>query len=149
MWYSSFSVWLTSLSLIICRPSMLLQMAWLHSFCNRVICHCIYAPHPISGHLGGFHVLATVKRASRNTGVPRSGSYSNSVFSFWRNLHIVLPNGFTNLHSHQQYRKFPFSPYLLQHLFYCVFFDDGHSDPNTSLLLWFAFVCLTLQTLRV
>ena len=117
-------------------PSMLLQMAWFYYFlwlCNILVYmyYLIFIHSSVNGRLGCLSVLGVVNSAAMNIGVHVSFwimVFSNTcpgvglldhmltLFNLWRNLHTVLHNGRTNLHSQKQCRRVPFSPYPRQHL---------------------------------
>ena len=104
--------------------------------------HILFIHSSVDGHLGGFicrwtFSLAIVDSAAVNVGVhvsfwiivlsgymPRSGiagSRGNSSFSFLKEPPYCFSLCSTSLHSHQQSRRFLFSPHPLQHLLFVDF----------------------------
>jgi len=112
------------------------------------------------GYLGCLHVPAIVNSAAMNIGVHMSlsilvstvcmpssgidGSYGSSISSFLRCIHTILHSGYTSLHSHQQCKRFPFSPHPLPHFFFFhhLFFVDFLMATILTGLRWYFIVVL-------
>ena len=85
--------------------------------------HNFFIHSSICSHRDGFHVLAILVSSGYMPSSRISGSYGSFIHRFWRNFHTVLHSGCINLHSHQQDKNVPFSPYPFQDLLFVDFWS--------------------------
>ena len=136
---------------------MLLQGQYFILFYGWVVFHCITVPHltlfVCCWALGlllyiansasmniGMHISFSIRVFVFSRYIPRSwiaGSCDSSVFSL-RNVHSILHNACTSLHSYQQcLRASFFSPTSSPAFVFCRIFNNRHSDRCEVISHWF------------
>ena len=69
--------------------------------------------------------------------------------SFWKTSILFSKSGYTNLHSHQQYKRVSFSPHLPKHLLFVVFLIIAIlTDVRCYLIVALTFVSLVISDVK-
>ena len=162
---ASLSVWPASLSMthsgsiLVSANGIISFLVMTESYSMICMYHIFFIHSSVSGHLGGFHVLAIVNSAAVIIGVHVSfgimvflwiyaqewdaGSYGSSIFSFFKGVSILISIVATPIYVlTSSIGGFP-SLHTLPSIYCFWVFDDSHfgqCEMRSHCSFWFAFL---------